>query len=143
MRKPISFVAMLFISEPIFSATLESLSKDQMLKNLVNKTSVSIASDIFHGQIVPNTFSYYLDAKGNVLGRFGVKPKNEPQTDTGVYTIAEDGAMYVTWQHWYNGKKMCFHLFNTENAYLSVDCDNIYHTTYLKTAIKEGNQIKN
>lgn len=142
MKKTLSFMAMLAISTPVFSATLESLSKEQLVKAFVNKTSVSISTDVYNGQIVPNTFSFYLDDKGNVKGQFGVKPKNGPQMDTGVYKIEEDGAMYVTWQHMYDGKKVCFRLFDTDNAYVSVDCNNVFHTAYLKNAIKEGNQIK-
>ena len=128
-------------SQTAFSATLNSLTKEQLTNTLINNTVVSIATDVFNGQIVPNTFSYFLDDKGNMQGKFGEKPKNEPQTDIGNYKIEADGRVLCTWKHWYNGKTMCFQIFNTENAYISVDCNNIFHTAYLKSAIKEGNRL--
>jgi hypothetical protein len=141
MKKSIAFVAILATCTSAFSVTLESLNREQMVKTFVNKTAVSIGTDIFNGEVVPKTFSFYLDYKGNVKGKFGVKPKHEPQTDVGVYTIEKDGTIYVTWKHWYGSKKICFRLFNSENAYLSLECNNVFHTAYLKSAITPGDHI--
>lgn len=141
MKKSILFLTILAVNEPVFSASLESLNKEQFVTAFVNKTTVSLATDVFNGQVVPNTFSYYLDDKGNMQGKFGAKPKNGPQADVGNYKIEADGRVLCTWKHWYNGKTMCFQIFNTENAYISVDCNNIFHTAYLKNAIKEGNHL--
>jgi hypothetical protein len=141
MKKSILLVAMVGMSGSAFSATLESLTKEQFVKAFVNKTSVSIPADVFSGQSMSNTFSLYLDDKGHMKGRLAVKPKNEPQVDEGVYTIEADGTGYFTWNHWYNKKKLCFQLFEAENAYISLECDKVFHTVYLKNSIKAGEQI--
>lgn len=48
----------------------------------------------------------------------------------------------ITWQHWDEGKKLCFHAFDTANAYVNVDCDNVLHTAFMKEAIQSGNHLK-
>lgn len=142
MKKTLLMIATLAISEPALCSTLESLNKQQFVNAFVNKTVVSINYDVFNGKVIPSIFSFYLDDQGNVTGKLSKKPNNEePQTDTGHYYIDQDGAGYFTWKHWYSGKKLCFHLFNTENMYLSIDCNNVFHTAYLKSAIKSGNQL--
>lgn len=142
MKKSWLLIAAFAVSTPAVCATLESLNKEQLIQAFVNKTAVSVTYDVFHGQPMPTTtFSYYLDDKGNIFGKFSKKPQNEPQTDTGVYYIEQDGSGYFTWKHWYDGKKICFHIFNTQNAYISVDCNNVFHTVYLKNAIKSGKQL--
>lgn len=143
MRKlvVIIFVALLSINSLSFSATLNSLNRDQFIKAFVNKTSISIATDNLNGRTIENTFSMYLDDKGNIIGKMSHKPVNEPQTDNGVYSIDEDGTAYITWQHWDGEKKLCFHAFNTNNAYINVGCDNFFHTAFMKEAIKAGNHL--
>ena len=143
MRKSvvIIFVALVSINSLSFSATLSSLNRDQFIKAFVNKTSISIATDNLNGRTIENTFSMYLDNKGNIIGKMSHKPVNEPQTDNGVYSIDEDGTAYITWQHWDGAKKLCFHAFNTNNAYINVGCDNVFHTAFMKEAIKSGNHL--
>jgi len=77
-----------------------------------------------------------------MVGRMSMKPANEPQTDTGVWSIDEDGTAHMTWKRWDGAKTLCFHVFNTENTYLSVGCDNVFHTAFMKEAIKPGNNLK-
>jgi len=143
MRKQviIILVALLTISSLSFSATLNSLSRDQFIKTFVDNTSISIATDNLNGRTIENTFSMYLDDKGKVIGKMSHKPVNEPQTDNGMYSIDEDGTAYITWQHWDGAKKLCFHAFNTNNAYIAVGCDNVFHTAFMKEAIKSGNHL--
>ncbi|MBS0350983.1 MAG: hypothetical protein JSR33_07350 [Proteobacteria bacterium] len=141
MRKCLLLITMVAISTPVFSATLKSLNKEQITNAFVGKTAVSVKMDDFEGHLGSNTFSMYLDGKGNIKGKLSSKVNNEPQTDTGVYVIEKDGTGYFTWQHWYGAKKICFRIFNTENAYLSVDCSNLFHTVYMKNAIKTGEQL--
>ena len=49
--------------------------------------------------------------------------------DEGTYAIDDDGTAYITWKHWDGSKKLCFHSFKTENAYINVDCNNIFHVS--------------
>lgn len=144
MKKIISItLSMLyFISSAGYSLTLTSLNKDEFKKAFVNNTSVSIATDNLNGHTIDNTFSMFLDDRGKIIGKMSVKPANEPQMDEGIYSIDDDGTAYITWKHWDGSKKLCFHSFKTKNAYINVDCDNIFHTVFMKEAIRAGNHLK-
>ena len=96
------------MSETTLAATLESLNKEQVTKAFVNKTAVSIPADVFGGQVMSATSSYYLDDKGNVKGKLSIKPSNGPQTDTGVYSIDKNGDLYVTGKIGMAAKKFAF-----------------------------------
>ncbi len=137
----IIFGLIITISHVSFGANLISLNKDQFVKAFVGKTSTSIATDNLNGRTIENTFSMFLDEKGNITGKMSHKPASEPQIDKGVYSIDEDGTAYVTWQHWDEAKRLCFHAFNTNNAYINVDCNNVFHTAFMKDAIKTGNHL--
>ncbi len=137
----LSLITMLSSTTLCFGSSLNSLNKDQFIKAFVNKTSVSIATDNLNGNTIENTFSMFLDSEGNVIGKMSHKPTNEPQIDKGTYLIDEDGTAYITWQHWDGSKKLCFHAFNTENAYINVGCDNVFHTAFMKDAITSGNHL--
>lgn len=143
MKKLISliFTLLLVINSLSFGATLTSLNKDEFVKAFVNKTSISIATDNLNGRTIENTFSMFLDEQGNIIGKMSYKPVNEPQIDKGIYSVDKDGTAYITWQHWDGAKKLCFHAFNTENTYISVGCDNIFHTAFMKDSIKSGKHL--
>ena len=143
MRKIIAIVSTtVLVSNLGFATTLRSLNKDQFIKAFVNKTSVSIATDNLNGQTIDNTFSMFLDGRGHIIGKMSHKPVNEPQIDKGIYSVDKDGTAYVTWQHWDGAKKLCFHAFNTANAYINIGCDNVFHTAFMKEAIKSKNHLK-
>lgn len=144
MKKSISVIFGILVSfnSMCFAATLNTLTKDQVIQAFVNKTSTSIATDNLNGRTIENTFAMFLDDKGNIVGKMSHKPANEPQMDKGIYSIDEDGTTYITWQHWDAAKKLCIHVFNTENAYINVDCDNVFHTAFMKDSIKVGNQLQ-
>jgi len=135
----ISFIAMSSLS---MAATLTSMNKEQIKQAFINKTSTSIATDNLNGRDINNTFSFYLDEKGNLFGKMAKKPADQPQTDKGVYTIKDDGTIYLTWQHWDGAKQLCFHIFNTQNAFITVDCNNVFHSAFMKAAIKPGNHLE-
>ncbi len=138
------FVALFFIflNSCLFGATLKSIGKKQVEEAFINKTAVSIPTDNLNGKTIENTFSMFLDTQGQIFGTMSQKPENEPQTDQGVYRIANDGSMYITWNHWDGAKKICARFFETQNAIISIDCDNIFHTVFMKESIQSGNQLK-
>ncbi len=118
------------------------MNKKQVEEAFINKTSLSIATDNLNGQTIDNTFSMFLDNQGNIFGKMSKKPENEPQYDQGIYTIGNDGSLTITWHHWDGAKKLCAQFFNTQNAYIALDCDNIFHTVFMKDSIQSGNQLK-
>ena len=70
-----------------------------------------------------------------------VKPTGEPQIDQGSYSVDSDGTAYMTWQHWDAAKKLCCHVFNTENAYINVGCDSVFHTVFMKADIQDRDHL--
>lgn len=38
-------------------------------------------------------------------------------------------------------QQLCGHIFETKNAYISIDCNNIFHTVFMKEAVQSGNHI--
>lgn len=142
LTKTIIFSVLITINSLSFSATLNSMNKSQIEKAFINKTLISIPTDNLNGHTIDNTFSMFLDSHGNIQGKLSHKPINEPQTDTGVFTIEADGTFYITWKHWDGAKKLCGHIFNTNNSYISVDCDNVFHTAFMKEVIQTGNHLE-
>ena len=141
MKKSIICIAMLLVSSFAFGATLKSMTKSQVEQALVNKTMTSIPTDNLNGRTIKNTFSTFLDGQGNIFGKMEQKPVDEPQTDKGAYSIGDDGSVYITWQHWDGAKKLCAHFFETKNAYIAIDCENVFHTVFMKEAIQSGNHL--
>ncbi len=138
----LTFTILLASGSVSFASTLNSLNKEQFIKAFVNKTAVSIPTDNLNGRTIENTFSMFMDDKGKVIGKMSIKPADEPQTDTGSYSIDADGTAYITWKHWDGAEKLCFHVFDTSNTYISVGCDKVFHTAFMKEEIKSGNLLK-
>lgn len=134
----IVFTATLALSASCFGITLHSMSKNQIKQALVNKTC---AVNTLNGRAIDNAFSIFMSDQGTILGKMARKPVNEPQADKGTYLIKADGTLYITWQHWDDAKKVCLHIFNFQNAYISVDCDNAFHIAFMKDAIQSGNHL--
>lgn len=144
MKKILSiFISVLSISHCSFSfaASLNSMDKNQVKQVFINKTFISIATDNLNGKTINNTFSMFLDDKGNIIGKMSSKPANQPQTDKGVYSIKEDGTLMITWQHWDEAKELCALFFETANAYIAMECNNVFHTAFMKEDIKQGNHL--
>ncbi len=137
------FSALMTISTAVFAdQELESMSKADVQKALVNQTGTSIPTVRLNNQAVTNTFKFYMDDQGHIFGKFLHKPKGQPKIDQGTYNIDSDGKLHITWQHWDNAQAICFYLYNTQNDYLSIGCDNSFHTAFVKASMRAGNQLK-
>ncbi len=134
-------VSFLLLSTTSFAATLHSMSKLQIEQAFFNKTYTSIPVDNLDGKTVNDSNTIYLDGKGHVVGAMSIKPKNEPKIDVGHYKLTKDGTLYIQWAHWDFQKRLCFHIYETQNAYVSVDCKNVFHSVFMKSAAKLGNHI--
>lgn len=125
----------------VYATTLHSLNSSQFKQAFIGRTLTSVATDNLNGRTIDNKFSMFMDDNGHIFGKMSHKPDNEPQIDKGTYTIESDGTFYITWQHWDGSKKLCGRIFDTQNAYISIDCNNIFHTAFMKQAIKSGNVL--
>ena len=103
--------------------------------------AVTFGTDNLNGRTIQNHFSMYLAPNGTMVGRMQHKPGNQPRVDTGHYRITKDGTFYMRWHHWDSKKQLCGHFFATKNAYMSLDCDNVFHTVFMKSDIKQGKHI--
>lgn len=126
-----------------YGATLQSLDKEKIKQAVVNKTLVSIGTDNLNGKTIDNTFSMYIDDKGSIFGKMGQKPADEPQKDKGTCIFNDDGSFSITWEYWDGAKEIRGNFFETENAYISIDDQNVFHTVFMKDSIKTGNQLIN
>lgn len=142
MKKITIFLMLAFYGSLTQAAVLQSSCKNQLEAAFINKTFTSIGVDNLNGKTVDNSNAIYLDGHGIIYGKMGYKPDDLPQYDQGTYTFNDNGTVSITWNQWDNAKKLCFNIFETTNAYITVDCDNIYHSTVMKSDIKLGNQIK-
>ena len=139
----VTCIISLVISQLIFGATWTSMNKSQFEKAFVNETRTSVKVDAyFSGKAVPMSNSIYFNDKGQVFGSMEYKPKrNLPQKDQGTYFVKKDGTVYIRFDHWDFAKQFCFNVFATRNAYIIVDCSDIYHSTFLKANVKDGDHI--
>lgn len=124
------------------AATLHSMTKEQVQKTFINKTLVSISTDNLNGKTINNTFIMYMDDKGKIYGEMSHKPKDEPQSDNGVYTLENDGTISITWNHWDKHEKLYAQFYEMKNAYLAVSSDGVFHTVFMKEAILPGKHLK-
>lgn len=131
----------LFMPFMAHAVNLSSMTAEEIKQTFINKTFVSIPTDNLNGKTINNTFSMYLDDKGNMWGKMSQKPVNEPQYDTGKYVIKPDGTIYFTWKHWDYAKQLCGHIYATQNAYISIDCGGVFHTVFMKDEAKNTNLL--
>lgn len=125
-----------------FAGTLHSLTAKQLKRHFINKTFVSVPIDNLNGKTIHNTFSMYLDGKGTIFGTMSLKPKNEPRKDQGKYSISKKGVLFITWDNWDGKKKLAAEIYNTKNAYLAIGRNHVFHTIFMKSSVKNGNQLK-
>lgn len=139
MKKQLTlFAALIATSSLSFGATLNAINQDQFKQAFVGKTFTSISTAQSNGKEIDNSVTVYMDNQGTIQGKFTNKPVNAPQTDEGVYKIKDDGMVCITWQHWFNGKEECVYAYDTQNAYIMVDTNKIFHFPVMKFAITGG-----
>jgi hypothetical protein len=146
MKKQLVIFAALIVTNSLsLGATLSSINQDQFIKSFVGKTfsaKTSISTTQLNGKEIDNSVTVYMDNKGTIQGKYTHKPAHAPQTDQGVYSIKDDGMICMTWQHWFNGKEECVYAYDTQNAYVMVDNNHIFHFSIMKFAIKPGDNLK-
>ncbi|MDF1796310.1 MAG: hypothetical protein P1U63_07230 [Coxiellaceae bacterium] len=137
------FLILVMLLVPLvgFCSVLHAMSKAAIENAFFNKTYTSIPVDNLDGKTVNNSNTIYLDGKGHVVGEMGIKPKSEPKIDAGSYKISNDGAVTIQWAHWDFKSKLCFRMYQTKNAYISISCQNVFHSVFMKSAVKFGNHI--
>lgn len=143
MKKQLTLFAALIASTSLsFGATLNSINQDQFKQAFIGKTFTAMKTAQLNGKEVNNSVSVFIGDQNKIKGKFADKPANGPQADEGVYTLKEDGMICINWQHWFNGKEECLSTYDTQNAYMMVDSNNVFHFSIMKFAIKAGDNLK-
>ncbi len=126
-----------------YSATLQSLNKQQFEQAFINKTATSVGTVQVDGTPINTPFSMFLDNHGHIWATLVAQPSTTeiPQSDEGTYTLGRDGSLYIKWNHWFQSQRLCAHIFNTQNGYVVVGCNNVFQTVFMKNSIVSGKTI--
>lgn len=142
MKRLIIAASVLLISTVTFANTLQSLNQAQVNEQLKGKTISTIPLVTINGALVNNTFTGFLDSNGNMDGHMANKPENDPISDTGTWTVSQNGTLCVTWQHWNNTKPICVSVYKVNNGLLFInEKSHALETIVLSDSIKNGKQV--
>lgn len=142
----LSALVLVSVSSLSFAASLHSLSKDQVMNALQDKTITSIPVITLNGQIINNnTFTGYFGKNGQLSGQLTNAPTNgDPQSDQGTWQVKPNGVTCVTWQHWNQGKPVCIYLYDAKNSLIFINTiSGNFESMVLKNTIQNGNQVQN
>lgn len=143
MKKALVLSAVLVsFSSLSFAASLNSLSKDQVVGALENQTITTIPLATLESELIADPATIYFDKNNQISGKFAHKPGNDPQTDQGTWTVKDDGSLCITWKHWFKSVPFCDYVYEANNSLLFIKGDNTFASLVLKKNIKSGNHLK-
>lgn len=139
----ISAVILCAISTVSFGANLSALNKNQIMKDMEDKTMSTVPLVTLNNQLTSNTVTFYFGKEGKMMGQFATKPdNNDPQNDTGTWKVSSNGTLCVEWQHWNNASPICVNVYGLNNGYLFVNTKtHNFESMALKDSVKGGNQL--
>lgn len=143
MKKALVLFGLLFsVSSISFAApSLSPMTKSEAQKVLSDKTITTIAATTPDGSVVSDSFTGYFSKDGKVKGKLSNKPANEPQADSGVWKVSNNGLICYTYDHWNNGKEKCVTFYKLSNAVLIVNSANGFESLILDKQIQSGDQV--
>jgi hypothetical protein len=124
-----------------YAESIQSLSKNEVLKALENKTITTVPLVTLHGKLVPNTVSVYFGKQEMLVGKFAEKPKNDPQNDQGTWQVKDDGQFCVSWKVWTNNRPICVYTYKLANSLVFINTDKKFESMVLTDSIQSGNQL--
>lgn len=126
-----------------FAATnFKPMTKAEATQAFNDKTITTISWANLNGKLVQNSFTGYFGPDGKAMGHFANQPENNvPQDDQGTWLVKSDGTVCATWQHWFNGKELCVHIYNAKNSLVLIGVDGSLNTLIMSDQIQSGNQM--
>ncbi|KTD21334.1 Uncharacterised protein [Legionella londiniensis] len=122
------------------AATLKSLSNYQIVQIFQDTTISSVPLAVINDELVINPFTGYFGKAGKTVGKFALPlANNQPQADSGVWTVTSEGAFCVTWQHWNNNEQVCWFVYELGNGYLFINAKRNDFASVILKDIKPGN----
>lgn len=144
MKRSSVLISIFFLltTHTIQAATLSSLSREQISKNIVGNTVITVPLVTLEGIAISNAFLVYFDKNGVIQGR-SVRPPvgGYPQQDEGRWVIKDSGALCISWKHWNNQEEKCSYLFRLSNGLLHVNAKTNAFESVILHETKPGNQI--
>ena len=143
MRKFLFKTGILLLVSPIeLATTLNSMSKDDVTKAFSDKTFSTISAATLNGNLIDDKFTGYFSKDGKMKGKFGKKPSNAPQNDTGVWRVNDDGTMCFKWDNWDSNTEKCVNLYQLQNGILVVNDQNGFESMILNKDMSSGDSVK-
>lgn len=121
-------VTLLSFSSLSFAASLQSLSKEQIIQALQDKTITIVPLVTHNGQLINNPIIASFNKQNQINAKFSTPVDDEPQTEQGTWKVDENGMLCVTWQHWFAQKPICVFTYSFNNSLIFVN--------------REGNKIE-
>ena len=114
---------------------LTPINKTDLLNMLNGKTLETIPLSTLENKLVAESLSIYFNKTNEATGKFSKKPANDPQNDTGTWTVQNDGKLCITWKHWFNAKPFCDYVYDAKNSVIFIDADGKFVSVALKKNI--------
>lgn len=134
--------AMLLSSPLAFGSTLTSMTKDEVIQAIGNKTFSTISAATLNGNLIDNKFTGYFSNDGKMKGKFKNKPDNAPQQDTGAWRVNDDGTMCFKWDKWDTNKERCVTFYQLQNGILVLNAQNGFESMIVNKDINTGDTMK-
>src|SRR5580700_9639244 len=106
IAKRISYICSFIVFMPALAAagTLTSMNKDEVTTAFKDKTITTISAATLNNEVISDSFTGYFSNDGKMVGKFINKPKDQPQDDTGSWSVKSDGMLCYKWNHWNSAK---------------------------------------
>ncbi len=143
-KSALSVLVLWFVSTLCFAAPLNSLSKDQVIQNLQDKTLTLVPLMTSDGALINNSITAYFSPQGQVTGKVATKfDEDDPQLDQGTWVVDADGMLCTTWQHWDIKRAICVVMYEFDNGFIFVDPKtNKVQMIAFKINTETGNQVQ-
>ncbi len=135
------FAFFIFSCSFSYAASLQSMSKNQIMQALEGNTITTVPLVTLHGNLVTNTASVYFGKGGQLVGQFANKPDNDSQSDQGTWQAKANGQICVSWKTWTNNNPVCVYTYKLANSLVFINTNNKFESMVLSNSIQSGNQI--
>ncbi|MBA3660964.1 MAG: hypothetical protein H0W64_04505 [Gammaproteobacteria bacterium] len=141
MKKLFFTLVSLCAATTLGATTMTSMTKDEVISTFAGNTITTIPLSTIDAQLIPNRITIYLDKSNKATGKLDTKPESNVQADEGTWTVSDDGALCITWQHWNEAKPFCDFAYNANNSFIFINAEGDFISLALKKNITPGNQF--
>lgn len=134
-----NFLISLFVllSTSVFAdtLTLNSLDKDGV-NTLFKGNTLTVGPGVYvKDKFTPNTIKIFFAEDGTLKGKMTNAAKGTSPTDTGTWTVKDDGSFCTTWKNWGD---FCQYIYQLKDHYIIVTTDQNKVVVISKDKISKG-----